>query len=209
MLIPKDQFITYNQLSQQLNVTNRTIYNDVSVLNKLLRKRGAQIIAKPHFGLKIEVCQPEDFQKFSEEMQHDKILIGDTTEIRIKKIIVYLITSLHSIKIDDLCEELYVSRSTLKNDLKKIREFIGQYDLKIECKPYEGMKIVGEEKSVRRCLAKAERSHAIKDNGFMNDTVESIGKMVKAVFKNYAFSMPQYAFHNLIIHFILLYQELK
>lgn len=200
LLIPENQYITHAQLSEQLNVTNRTIYNDVFKVNKLLKNHGTQIISKPRLGLKLEISNHNKYQEFVEKMKTDEMLTNDNAEVRMNKIIVYLITSLHSIKMDDLCDEFYVSRSTLKNDLKKVRYFISPYDLHIDFKPYEGMKINGEEKNLRRCLAKVERSQIIKDDSFMSYDLEVIGGILKHVFRNHDFKMSEYAFHNLATH---------
>ncbi|RDU22500.1 BglG family transcription antiterminator [Anaerosacchariphilus polymeriproducens] len=200
LLIPDNQYVTQSQLSEQLNVTNRTIYNDVLKLNKLLINYGTKIISKPRLGLKLEISNLNKYQEFVEKMKTDELLTTDNAEVRMYKIVVYLINSLHSIKMDDLCEELYVSRSTLKNDLKKVRYFIGHYDLHIDHKPYEGMKINGEEKNLRRCLAKVERSQLMQDDNLMSYDLEDIGGILKHVFKNHNFKISEYAFHNLVIH---------
>lgn len=200
LLIPDNQYVTHAQLSEQLNVTNRTIYNDVFKLNKLLKNHGAQIISKPRLGLKLEISSHNKYQKLVEKMKTDEMLANDNAEVRINKIIVRLITSLHSIKMDDLCDELYVSRSTLKNDLKKVRNFISFFNLQIDFKPYEGMKINGEEKNLRRCLAKVKRNQIIKDDSFMSYDLEVISGILKRVFRNRGFKMSEYAFHNLVTH---------
>lgn len=200
LLIPENQYITHAQLSEQLNVTNRTIYNDVFKLNKLMKNHCAQIISKPRLGLKLEISNDDKYQEFVKKMKTDETLTKDNAEVRMNNIIVYLITSLHPIKTDDLCDEFYVSRSTLKNDLKKVRNFISPYDLHIDFKPYEGMKINGEERDLRKCLAKVVRSQIIKDESFMSSDLEVISGMLKNILKNHNFKISEYAFHNLVTH---------
>lgn len=207
LLIPENEYITHSQLSEQLNVTNRTIYNDVFKLNKLMTNHGAKIISKPRLGLKLEVSNHNKYNEFVHKMKSEEM--KDNAEARMNKIILYLINSKHSIKMDDLCDEFYVSRSTLKNDLKKVRDFIGFYDLHIEFKPYEGMTIKGEEKNLRRCLAKIERSQMIQDDNFMRNDLEEIGEILKHIFKNLNFKMSEYAFHNLVIHLYIALSRIR
>ena len=45
---------------------------------------------------------------------------------------------------DDLVEELYVSRSTLSNDFKKIRQMLAEYNLTIESRANKGVYVSGE-----------------------------------------------------------------
>ena len=78
------------------------------------------------------------------------------------------------IRMADLGEELYISRSTLKSDLKKVRAFLDTYDLQIDYRSYAGMSVIGSEKNLRRCLAKIEQNLIANDGTFLSeDTARS------------------------------------
>ena len=70
-------------------------------------------------------------------------MLGDTAESRIGKITRKLLQSDTAYKSDDLCEDLHISPSTLKKDLKGVRALIAPYDLQIVHQPYAGMRITG------------------------------------------------------------------
>lgn len=54
--------------------------------------------------------------------------------------------------IDDLAENLFVSRSTISNELVEIKEKLKPYHLKIESKPSIGLYVVGEEQAKRHFI---------------------------------------------------------
>lgn len=57
-----------------------------------------------------------------------------------------------SITMDDLCDIFYVSRSTLKKDMKEIREIFEKYQITIDHRANQGLKIIGKEQDLRNCL---------------------------------------------------------
>ncbi|KFN92052.1 BglG family transcription antiterminator [Tetragenococcus muriaticus PMC-11-5] len=54
---------------------------------------------------------------------------------------------------DDLAEELFVSRSTLQSDINHVRKIVESYDLFLEQKPNYGIKVSGNEMDVRFCIS--------------------------------------------------------
>ena len=56
------------------------------------------------------------------------------------------------VKIDYLSEELYISRNTISNILKKIENDLAIYNLEIERRPNYGVRIVGSELDKRICI---------------------------------------------------------
>jgi lichenan operon transcriptional antiterminator len=156
LLMPEDDFITSKQLAETLGVSNRTVYNDIVQLNQAMKDKGAQLISKAHYGVKLEVTDKGKYLAFLRSLEVDNVTVGDNTETRVSKIVEKMIQSESPIKMDDLSDELYISRSTLKSDLKKVRVFLDNYNLQIDYRSYSGMSIQGSEKNLRRWTACAE-----------------------------------------------------
>ena len=200
LLMPEDDYITNKQLAETLGVSNRTIYNDISQLNQIMKDKGAQLTSKPHYGVKLLVTDRGKYMAFLHSLEADAVSLGDNTETRVHKIIEKMIMSEKSVRMDDLSESLYISRSTLKNDLKKVRAFISDYDLKIDYRSYAGMKIYGSEKNLRRCLAKIERNMIAQNGNFLSQDMDDISTLIKEVFKRHHYRMTAYSFHNFVSH---------
>ena len=42
LLMPEDEFVTYKVLAEELGVSVRTVYDDITRLNQMMRTHGAQ-----------------------------------------------------------------------------------------------------------------------------------------------------------------------
>lgn len=59
------------------------------------------------------------------------------------------------IKLQELSQALFVSKSALSGDLKKVEERLRPYDLVLEKRSHYGIRVTGGEMSRRLCLANA------------------------------------------------------
>src|SRR5699024_2818876 len=59
----------------------------------------------------------------------------------------------HYLKLDDLSEEIYVSRSTVQKDLKNVKEILNEYGIQLETRPNYGIKLKGSELKLRFCMS--------------------------------------------------------
>ena len=74
-------------------------------------------------------------------------------EERIAYILQRILTTEGYVKLSQLAEEIYVSKSTVNLIMKDITDICGRYQLQIEKRPYYGIRIVGEEFHIRSCLS--------------------------------------------------------
>ena len=58
----------------------------------------------------------------------------------------------HSLDLYELCDELYISMSTLKVELNKVKRKLKKYDLELETKS-DSIKCIGLEKNKRKLLS--------------------------------------------------------
>src|SRR5699024_1470937 len=97
------------------------------------------------------------FNQFWEDLKYHSsnknYNIPSNREERIYFLMKKLLTSFHYNKIEDLIEELYVSRSTLQNDLKYIRKILDKYNIILDQRPHYGIKINGDEEQIRYCIS--------------------------------------------------------
>lgn len=148
--------ITCKELSHLLKVSERTIRNDISSINLVLEKNGAIIQNKKGEGYYINILDYSLYQQYlaniSDELM-DSREIPDSPIERNKYILKYLLYNNSYVKVDDLADMLYVSKVTILNDIKKIKSILSKYNLTLASKPYHGMKIIGKEIDIRRCIS--------------------------------------------------------
>lgn len=198
-LIKTENYVTYDELSEILQVSKKTIYNEIIALNDELSAFGAKIESKPRHGLILKISDKKAYEEYLSSLKEEQAENGngDLRELSIAR---RIITSDHAIKMDDLCEELYISRSTLNADLKKVKTLFESYELKMESVAYKGTIVKGSEYNKRRCLSEISKKLAEASGQAKNYDMEEIAKILKKVFREEKFRMPEYLFNNLVVH---------
>ena len=113
-------------LSQEIGCSTKTIQNEIKEVNKELKN--CEIVSIRGIGYKIEGNLDDIDIKNSDLYDYDRV------EYIIKKIINLSSTDKDTIKIEDLADSMYVSLSTVKNDLKEVKKILNEYNLKISSK---------------------------------------------------------------------------
>lgn len=149
--------ITSEYLANSVQVTSRTIRNDIKDLNEILSTCGGFIKSTRGIGYELEIKNSEIFKLFLQEMSKNSTIITnkspDSPEERVGYIVRKLLLENSYIKLDEIADELYLSKSTLQNDLIEVRKILKRFKLEIESKPYYGVKVKGNEMNLRFCLS--------------------------------------------------------
>ncbi|AGU78319.1 BglG family transcription antiterminator [Streptococcus intermedius] len=155
LLENKDCYITSKKLADQLSCSDRTIR---TYLKKLMdwkpTETGWKITAKQGYGYRLELQDKALYQNFIETEYFTEKNSAKTENIedRYNYILNKLIFEQEKLYFDDLAEKLFVSRSTLSADFKKIRKYLANYDLQIESKANRGVYVKGSECDKRRFI---------------------------------------------------------
>lgn len=124
------------QLCEELNITSRTLRNDIRESKAELREHGIEIGSVHAVGYYLEILDEDRYyqyinQKLKEEADR-QLVIPIYPEERAEYLIRKFLTASDFIKMEDICDELYISRSTLTNDLKEVRERLKYFHLELE-----------------------------------------------------------------------------
>lgn len=163
----KERFVTSRELAGELNCSDRTIRNYFkSISDKLPHHKAVEIISKQGNGYQLHITDEKVFDDFLKDnhiggRQIDYLGQSDIND-RYNYILNKLLFEQNEIYFDDLADEMFVSRSTLSADFKKIRKRFQTYHLKIESKANKGVFVTGTEQNKRRFII----DHFI-DTGFM------------------------------------------
>lgn len=155
-LINAKDTLSSDILASALGVTPKTVRNDIELINLLLERVGARIISRLGSGYKIEIFIQNEFYIFLQSFNEkyiDNSTIPNNNHDRIKYIIYNLLALDSHLKSDQLLDELYVSRSTLTNDLNQIRVILKSYQLELTHRPSYGVSIEGLEQHKRIALS--------------------------------------------------------
>ncbi|WP_044477904.1 BglG family transcription antiterminator [Paenibacillus antibioticophila] len=176
--------LTGKQLAAITGVTDRTIKNDIVMLNQALRDNGASISAIYSKGYLLNIHEETAFQLWLKQdvMNPDEENGYSKPDQRVKELIRFLLTVGEYVKLDDLVELMYLSKSTLQNDLKEARKLLEIYRLEIDVKPYYGIKLVGDEMRFRFAISEFLFSHDTSHSIYLNmNTVPIPDKELKFI----------------------------
>ena len=119
---------------------------------------------------------------------------------------------------DDLADELYVSRSTLSHDFKKIRVMLSEYNLSIESRANKGVYVSGEERDKRRFIMHYflenqffKTLHCYVKFNFFDQTVplEEFARIVLDECQEANLKLSDFVLQNLVVHIALSMIRLK
>ena len=189
-------YTTSTALAEQLNVSSRTIRNNVSLLNQELKKNGAYIESKARYGMILRISDEEAYRAYYKDLMNTSPI---DKENRITQIVEYLLTMEDSVTIDDLCDIFYVSRSTMKKDIKEVRMILEKHHIQIDHRANQGLKIIGEEQNLRNCLADLQKSR-LEEISLQDESLEKIMYIISSEVNKHHFEISDYSIRNFALH---------
>lgn len=172
-LIYSDKGITGAVLSKRLSVSVRTIRNDISALNKVFQKLHASIKSDKTKGYYIA---KEDKQVFLREigriLDDTAYVLPSTPSERLVFIALKLLYDNLYITLEALSEILFVSKTTVHNDVKKLLEIgknCNNIKIELEVSSLKGIYLKGAESQKRLFVFQIMRQfYSHNFNGFKN-----------------------------------------
>lgn len=151
-LLTQEAAITTKQLATELNVSIRTVKNDLKVIQEWLAIFGDFYRSKPRIGIWLAVS-PGDRQRLKAQIftTGDQQHICTPTE-RVEQIILLLAVSDGFITTQQIENKVGISKNTVIADLDKVETQLQRFQLQLERKNYYGYRIRGSELNVRSAL---------------------------------------------------------
>lgn len=147
-------------LAWKLEVSERTVRNDIKQLNDLLRGCAAVEGAQGRYTLR--VFDTERFQKvFAALSEADDFL--NSPRNRMDYLFGRLMRSDRPLLTDELAYEMNVGRTTLMSDLKKLRAELEPYRLEILGKTSKGLMLRGQESDIRKYVLDQNYAQLYRD----------------------------------------------
>lgn len=138
--------MTVAELANQLSVSERTVRNDIRQLNTDLKDSARLEGVQGRYHLRI--FDPISYKKEYEKICRIDGLFG-TSYGRQNYVFGELMRADAPLLTDELAYEMNVGRTTLVNDLKKLREKLAPWNLEIVGKTSKGMILQGRELDIR------------------------------------------------------------
>lgn len=131
----KNQESKISAISKVYNKSSRTIRNDVETINGFLKKNKLEEIEIINNIVYLN-CNPNKLKNLLDKLNYSEYYL-DQIERR-AVILIYALIKGEVFTIEELSDFMYVSRSTVVNDLISINDFIGSFNLEFESARYYG-----------------------------------------------------------------------
>lgn len=185
VLLNRSNGTTVRELSKILNVSERTIRNEVKSINSNLINIDLPIIDQNRGAIKLDLTEKQLEKIYSSN------LIGDDADYYTpnERFIILLFDLLNNEKITRVYQEqekLKISKSTIDDDMRYLRKFLKDYSLSAISNQKDGMEITGNERSIRTMLSDVitqytDISNLITENILRNDVIAT---EIKTFFEN-------------------------
>lgn len=145
---------TAGNLAEKMNLSEKSVRTRIKELGTICIANGAVLRSKQRYGYCLEIVDQARFQEFLDENRKNTNGLGLTTpDDRVKYLLNELLSTQTYVKMDDLAEKMFISRQTLVHDLRKAEVILSRYGLIVEKKSRYGMKVLGQELGIRRCIS--------------------------------------------------------
>src|SRR5574337_125219 len=157
-LVKEAHYVTTKTLATKFEVSERTLAKDLNLL--------ANFLVSEHMPLVLERKKGTGIWLKGSEHDKEKLLrlVATNTlnieEDELQKLLIFhlLQTPNGVIKLDELADQLFVSRRIIQEELKKLRVFFQHYGLEIISKPGVGTQLIGDEDNKRHILITSLRN---------------------------------------------------
>ena len=222
LLIQSRKVLSSDQIALSIGVSSRTIRNDIKELNGLLQAHGASILSEAGSGYYLNTEQQESFTKLMDQLHAEEEKVADTIipsdpKDRAAYIMQHLLKNTlrneEVINPYDLADEVFVSMSTLKKDIRQIDKMLERFSLKVGISQKKGVHIMGSEANIRYCISEFIFKHndalASGETEFFDDILsEELFSQLRGILletmKNYDMRLTDIAFKNLIVHIVII-----
>ncbi|MEG1475190.1 MAG: transcription antiterminator [Longicatena sp.] len=161
VLLKQDSYITIDDISLQLKVSNKTIRNDLLLVAEWLNGNNLQLIKKTGVGIKIDGSKNDKLQIKAIVNEKNKSIVDYSPEAR-KIFIGMQLLAFDNCRIYELSNQLYVSRATIHKDILALTNDLEIYKIVLRRKNNNGISIEGKERSMRNLLLEL----MLHDNGY-------------------------------------------
>lgn len=221
ILLNKNKIIKGEDLCATIGVSSRTIRSDIKELNDTLKGNGANVISEKGKGYFFEINNKKTFQDFLDKLKGDEFNVltaRERAEYIIDRLILNDIEGIDGITQMDLADELFVSLSSLKNDIKLSKTMLLEMKLDIIKNSNKGIIIYGEEDNIRKFILKNLKDNKVFWDRFMkilevklgNNSVLKVKEILKFNLRKYKLRITDISFNNLLnLIYIMIVRNLE
>lgn len=214
----------YIDIAAHLQLSERTIATYLDQIDQDIAGSDVQLIRKPNDGIYFI----GNTDRLLERNESSETEVPQTKEERCHYLLAKLLLGFESVTVQSLAETLYVSRSTIENDLKQVKQYLQRFDLGIGV-THAGLKLMGTEVNRRQATTElisqywGKRTQAQELDGqliqnsqlpeklnhlFDSQVIESVLAALSELLEKTQLVLTDYEFQSLAIHLMITFERL-
>lgn len=219
----RHSYTTSQEVASNLYISDRTARKYLHLVGDILEKNGAHLEAKQGQGYRLLITEDQQFQQFYQQEAQDVSLVRDVTTIHESEdrqyfILHRLLFEQNEARVDDLASELFVSRSTISNDIVEIKKMLKSYKLEVKSKSGVGIYIVGDEQNKRHFVMSYFFMNHLHDNLYTFSmyadllkgiSIEEIVIIVLDECRESRLKLSDFIIYNIVLHIGLAIKRLQ
>ncbi|WP_449622493.1 BglG family transcription antiterminator [Robertmurraya sp. Marseille-Q9965] len=211
----KNENIKISIIAKALQCSEKTVRNDFKTIDKWLENDyQAKIIRKPNIGVKLEISDDEKKILLDDQKNHPNSLNKPHERERKKDILIMLLRDNKILSLQEICEQYYVSKQVIKQDLLEIEQWIKPFHLSIESKQKIGLKVIGNEKNKRAALLRMhqftkEKNKPFFEKWFTHFEITKTKQQFKKIESELQKTFTNEAMNNLVLHLLIMVKRIK
>lgn len=201
LFLNTSDYVTAKFISQKTNFSERSIRTYIKTINTILANKNAEIVTKKGIGYKLVYNDLNEVNYLiSQSSQNDRIYqLLHLIFLERKRLLIY-----------DVCNKLFISQHTLKNDLMKIKKMLAEFNIKLK----NDLSVSGNEDNIRSFIV----SFFFNDDNFMalakefNIQFPSNREIINLIIekcRKYQIIISDFVVRNLTLHILLALERIK
>jgi len=151
-LVKSEDYLSITFLMNKLNVSKRTVQNELAYLKKEGKRNGYEILNTYGKGYSLEITNVQDLNHFLKELgsnestnEQGQLIYDELSILLSTKNGQYTSTS-------ELADMLGISNTSLYSKMDTISEYLNSYHLVLDRKSHYGIRITGHPKNIRKLM---------------------------------------------------------
>lgn len=209
-----EEYVSASYFAKKQQVSLRTIQNDIKQIKSELQPVSCvefQSVARK--GCRLMIVDPAAFPSVKDSFyrQFSSSTVNYQNE-RINQILLLLLKQHRAISLYDIETSVFVSRSTLLNDLKRVADVLGKYNLELL---RSSNKVVVDGSEVNKRLCMMEQNLIITDSATMiseqndNGALMKIKDILVETFVSFRRPITEAALNNMIVQLYVSLQRMQ
>ncbi|WP_017471262.1 BglG family transcription antiterminator [Amphibacillus jilinensis] len=203
------------KIGQIMKLSARTIRKDIKEINDT-NHTGFSIANKVGKGYYLNIYDQYTFDQFRDNNNESHYFDVNIKEERVKYVVYLLLNEATNGTIEELAEKMFISRSTLTNDLDHVRQLLENYNLLLYSKVGKGIWIEGNENHKRFLLLSLIDEKLAEENMLsyfkwkgQDQAFMLLKDMVPHLFKDFHLYMTDDNVNNLIYHILIMKERIE